>query len=419
MPDFMAFSFSFGRRFSQPKCHTANNHRSADVIGDATRATGVRSARMPGERSMRDLLRNLLQASDLSFRDFMELALYHPELGYYSRATSPVGKEGDYVTSPVVSDVFAFALGRLCHEFLGRVGDGPSSIVDVGCGDGRLIRALAGDARAHYAGVDRSLERTAGERDGERDGETRPVAFVRTLDELPRASAQLVFANELFDAQPFARLVRRGDELHELWVADRDGALDWSEHEAEFAYADYFEGRGIELADGQFADISLEWSALYDDLARFVERGLLVTFDYGFPQKQLFDRRIRRFGTAAAYAGQRVSRDLLADPGEQDLTAHINFDDLIRAGERRGLRTLFFDRQAKFLLALGITEHPLFRPSTELEIDSLDSGVALLDERDAARRLVLPDGIGEDIRVLVQGRGVDLDGWSFGRKLFG
>ena len=384
---------------------------------------------MSGGGAMRDYLHNLLQGSDLSFRDFMELALYHPELGYYAQRRSPVGKEADYVTSPVVSDVFAFALSRLVQEFLGRIGDGMSSIVDVGCGDGGLIGALAGE-RGRFFGVDRELGRVAGYElrvaEARRAIATRnpqPVTFVRSLDELPREGAHLIISNELFDAQPFARLVQRGDELHELWVAERPGdegvELDWSEHEAEFAYSDYFAVRGIELLDGQFADISLEWSALYDDLAKLVERGLIVTFDYGFPQKQLFDPRIRRFGTAAAYSRQRVTRDLLANPGEQDLTAHINFDDLIRAGEARGFRTLFFDRQAKFLLALGITEHPLFQPSTELEVGSLDEGVALLDARDAARRLVLPDGIGEDIRVLVQGRGVELDGWSFGRKLFG
>lgn len=366
---------------------------------------------------MQVFLRNLLQESDLSFRDFMELALYHPELGYYARPESPVGPEADYVTSPVISEVFAFALGRLVHEFLSRMDDEVSSIVDVGCGDGSLIRALAGE-QGRFFGVDRSLERVHSPESGVESASRNAPAFVNTVDALPPSGAYLVFANELFDAQPFARLVQRGDELHELWVAERDGILDWREHEAESAYSDYFASRGIELFDGQFADISLEWGALYEDLAELVERGLIVTFDYGFPQKQLFDPRIRRFGTAAAYSHHRVSRDLLANPGEQDLTAHINFDDLIRAGERRGFRTLYFGRQAQFLLTLGITGHPLFQPSTELEVDSLDQGVALLDRRDAARRLVLPDGIGEDIRVLVQGRGIDLDGWSFGRRLF-
>jgi len=151
---------------------------------------------------------------------------------------------------------------------------------------------------------------------------------------------------------------------------------------------------------------------------RFPERALIVTIDYGFEEKKLFHPRIRRFGTAAAYSAQRVSRDLLASPGEQDLTAHINFTDLERAGAREGAQTLFFDTLAKFLLALGITEHELFRPVHELEAASAEEGIRLLQARDEARQLVLPDGIGEDLRVLVQVKGLAPHGWAFQKKLF-
>jgi SAM-dependent MidA family methyltransferase len=144
-----------------------------------------------------------------------------------------------------------------------------------------------------------------------------------------------------------------------------------------------------------------------------VPRGLIVTFDYGLPQAKLFRGRMRRFGTAAAYSKQRVSRDLLVNPGEQDLTAHINFDDLRRGGEEEGFATLFFDIQAKFLLALGAAEHELLHPIGEVPIDSAEEGMALLDARDDAKRLILPDGIGADIRVLVQERGAGTGNWSF------
>jgi len=113
-----------------------------------------------------------------------------------------------------------------------------------------------------------------------------------------------------------------------------------------------------------------------------------------------------------------VHRDLLADPGEQDLTAHINFSDLERAGERQGAKTLFFDVLAKFLLSIGVTEHELFRPVHEVEIASADEGIALIAAREEARRLILPDGMGEDLRVLVQAKGVSFQNWSFQRSLF-
>src|SRR4051812_28579051 len=147
------------------------------------------------------VLRNMLHYGDLSFRDFMEVAMYHPESGYYARARNPVGRTGDYVTSPLLSPAFSFALGGLIREFFGRAGDGESSIVDVGCGDGSLIHSLcaaadAGDS-ARFAGVDRALERVP---DANRSG----VAFVGSIPELARTPNQLVFANELFDAMPFA-----------------------------------------------------------------------------------------------------------------------------------------------------------------------------------------------------------------------
>jgi SAM-dependent MidA family methyltransferase len=315
--------------------------------------------------------------------------------------------------------VFAYALGRLVDEFLRRLGDGVSTVVDIGCNDGGLIGALAarevsGQRRAasgkvRFAGVDRSLERVQS-----REG----VEFYTTIDAVPRGDAQLIISNELFDALPFARLVQRGEHLHELWVHETADGLDWSEHEAPLPYDAYFEARGIALDDGQFADVSLEWEAYYGDLTRWLTNGLLVTFDYGYPEEQLFRSRVRRFGTAAAYGQQRVTRDLLANPGEQDLTAHINFTDLQRTGERAGFSTLFFDRQAKFLLALGITEHELFKPVLDEEVASAEEGLSLLEARDDARRLVLPDGIGHDIRVLVQGRGVGERAWSFQRALW-
>ena len=136
-------------------------------------------------------------------------------------------------------------------------------------------------------------------------------------------------------------------------------------------------------------------------------RGLIVTLDYGFPAQKLFHPRARRFGTAAAYSGSASIAICSRIPGEQDLTAHINFTDLERAGERHGAKTLFFDRLAKFLLSIGITEHELFTPVHEMEIASAEEGIELIEAREEARRLILPDGMGEDLRVLVQGKGCE------------
>ncbi|HEU4522215.1 MAG TPA: hypothetical protein VFT12_09445, partial [Thermoanaerobaculia bacterium] len=97
---------------------------------------------MPDPTPLHGVLLNMLKSGDLTFPDFMEVALYHPEFGYYARARNPVGKEADYVTSPALSPVFGFALTRLVHEFVSRAGDELSTVVDIGCGDGGLIHSL-------------------------------------------------------------------------------------------------------------------------------------------------------------------------------------------------------------------------------------------------------------------------------------
>lgn len=361
-------------------------------------------------------LRKRLEKDDLSFRDFVEAALYDPEWGYYSSSGSRANRSADYATSVEISPAFSFALARLADEFVERTEDGLSAIVDIGCGDGTLISAIASAmrsdlrARSVFFGIDRSLERSAERRGaGEFD-----IAFGATPDVLPRGLPLLVFSNELYDAFPFARLVQRADGLNELFVhLGTDGRLDWTERPAPEAYADYFRTRGIALETGQFADISLEWESYYKAVCGNVEKGLIVTFDYGFPQRQLFDTRRRRFGTAAAYFRHGAHRDLLSRPGGQDLTAHVNFTDLERAGESAGATTLSFTRQARFLLLIGILDSPLLRESPADVTSELVDVLPLHDARADARRLVLPDGIGEDIRVLVQSKNHTTTGWSF------
>src|SRR5260221_4225638 len=124
-----------------------------DVVDLTTRRCMLRGW-MPGERSMREVLRNMLHYGDLSFRDFVELALYHPEHGYYATSAARVGKGGDYVTSPSLSPVFAYALSGLVAGFLRRSGPGVSTIVDIGCGDGSLIYSLYALERERVARED-------------------------------------------------------------------------------------------------------------------------------------------------------------------------------------------------------------------------------------------------------------------------
>ncbi|HVT03412.1 MAG TPA: SAM-dependent methyltransferase [Thermoanaerobaculia bacterium] len=357
-----------------------------------------------------------MQNKDLSFRDFVEKALYDPSNGYYSALRDGRKRGTDYATSHLISPAFGFALAQLYREFLVRIGDGVYGIVDIGCGDGGLIRqienflALPELPQPLLFGVDRTL------RDVNR--EETAVRFLEDFSAVPGDVPLLIISNELFDAFPFARLVNRGGSLSELWVTETAEGREWCERSAPQPYVDYLEEREIHLEEGQFADISLDWGPYYSALCKRVERAMIVTFDYGYESSKLFDPRVRRFGTAATYRRHQVGRELLAEPGQQDLTCHINFSDLIESGERAGLETLTFTRQARFLLSIGITGHPLFMPAGDVGPAEVESLAALADERDAARRLVLPAGIGDEMRVLVQSKNIPQSGWSFQQSLF-
>jgi SAM-dependent MidA family methyltransferase len=330
------------------------------------------------------LHRRIEERGAIPFADFMEEALYG-EGGYYAGAVSPVGRGGDFVTGPSFSALF----GRATERLLGRLDRAlgrPAEMLEAGYGGGEHLRAMVAAAAAPRRLL--AWDRVA-----------RPVPDgVERLDRLDRVPAGglagLVFSYELFDALPCHRLIgRAAGPPGELWVGhDPDGGFAWVEGElSRPGLADLLPPSPA-LETGQIADLSPAWAPLYQRLAARLGRGLVVTCDYGFETRRLLDARIRGRGTLACYRRQRVHRNPFVDVGRQDLTAHVDFDILRHAGERAGLETVAFTRQALWLTACGIFD---------------DLAEAGLETRAEARMLLDGAGMGEEIRVLVQARGVD------------
>jgi len=336
----------------------------------------------PGDR-----LRAAIRAHGaLPFAAFMEEALYGAE-GYYRRAAWPVGGAGDYVTGSTLSPLFAATTARLLARLDPRLGTS-AELFEAGYGDGRHLTAVAARAEARgrrLTGWDRAARPLPPGIEAIADLETRGA---RSVD-------GIVFSYELFDALPVTRLLGgAGGELGELRVAlEATGELVWRPYPTSPAAARaVLAASGVVLAPGQIADVAAAWEPTYRALARRLGRGLLVTCDYGFPARQLYDARIRPAGTLACYRGHRVHRDALRDVGEQDLTAHVDFSLLIRVGEEEGLATVALTRQANWLAACG-----LFAELEGAPAASRYAALALLDL----------EGMGEEISVLVQTRDLD------------
>jgi SAM-dependent MidA family methyltransferase len=326
----------------------------------------------------------------------MEASLYDPADGYYARGAR-IGEAGDFVTSPSVSPAFAAALSRQfrleTETFRGRV-----EFVEAGAGDGRLLhdfsQALAREAPSFAERVDLvAVERSQAAREA-LEGRRLPrlSRICGSVEELPERSVRgWIFSNELFDALPVARVEGSTEGLRELRVGlDRERFV-WVRAPAPPELAARFEASGISLEPGQIGELAAGAAPLYRRLARALERGALVTFDYGHRASVLYHPLARRAGTLAVHSAGRRGGDPLERPGEVDLTAHVDWTALTRAGEEEGLETRGLFRQGAYLARAGLLDFA----ATEAE-------------KWRAYRLVDPEAMGEELSVLIQTRGIPL-----------
>jgi len=330
-----------------------------------------------------EIRRCILEHGAMPFTRFMELSLYG-ENGYYSTPRLAIGEDGDFVTGSSFSPLFARATATVLARLAKELG-GSADYLEAGYGNGEHLSEVVAASPAgvcdRFLGWDRvSRELPAS------------VRRLKSLAEIgPSSIDGLIFSYEFFDAFPVHRLIGRAEGIRELWVTiDAEGDYQWREAEVSDPSIVDLLG-GFELADGQIADLSPHWVPTYAELAACLVRGLLVTCDYGFERRRLFDRRVREHGTLACYSRQRVHRNPFVLVGEQDLTAHVDLTALREAGEAAGLQTISLSRQALWLAAAGLFEG----------LDQADS-----ETREQAMNLMDGEGMGEEIRVLVQAREV-------------
>ena len=349
----------------------------------------------------------------ISFAAFMEAALYDPEFGYYMTAGPRIGREGDYYTSLDVHPIFAELVGRQIAQAAEEiVSSGEFTIVEMGAGKGllaqHLLNAYRRDkpdflARLRYLLVERSpaMVETQKQRLRELTGAGVRIAWVPDLDAISADSITGVFlSNELVDAFPVHRLVKRPLGLREIFVG-WDG-IRFIEIEAPPFSPDleaYFARLGISLEVGQQAEVNLPALEWMRQVGTRLRRGLVVTIDYGHAAADLF-APARKTGTLLGYYRHTVSDSPYVHVGQQDLTAHVDFTSLALAGQDVGLEVTGFTNQLHFLIGLGI-----------------ESAFAGLDPQSpqsaAMRELLRLDGMGTTYKILIQHKGMSapqLDG---------
>ena len=347
----------------------------------------------------------------MPFDEFMELALYHPEHGYYSGGKLRYGRSGDYLTAPTASEWYSRVFARMLSTTAHAVG--PLRLADVASGDGSFIAgvleslgARADEVLADVVSVERSEAMRSRQIERLAQAPIR-VRWIESTSELePAGELTVLHASELFDAQPVVRVVGRDGGLRELWIGVDGGALAWSERPPRDEVAAYFERHCVELAEDQLAEANLEAADLHRELLRAAgDEGLVLVLDYGYEARRLYDPRGRLGGSLATFRRHRFGRDPLESPGEVDLTAHVNWDDLRFAAKAREWTEIGLWPLAELLVRAGLED--------ELEERGLGMEAALdaatITARQEVKRLLDPEGMGSDLKVLIQAKGEMID----------
>jgi len=323
----------------------------------------------------------------ISFARYMELALHAPGLGYYARGARQFGAEGDFVTAPELGSLFGRTLARQLNEL-----DGP--ILELGAGSGALAETLLKDLEREYFILETSAALRA--RQAARLG-----SRVKFLERLPERFRGVLIANEVADAIPAHAVAWRADGIKERGVSAK---LAWEERPATGDLLST--ARAVEVPVPYESEINLAAGGWMRSLAASLEHGAIFVIDYGFPRHEYYHPQ-RSMGTLMCHSRHRAHGDPFLHPGEQDITAHVDFSALAAAAREAGLDVLGYSTQAQFLVNCGITE--------VLSQVNAENALHYAPIAAEAQRLLSPVEMGELFKVLAVGRGVNRSLLGFSR----
>ncbi len=347
------------------------------------------------------------ESGGIPFSEFMAHSLYHPQWGYYMAPRDRIGKGGDFFTSTSVHSLFGRLVGRQLHQMWEILGSGAFTIAEQGAGEGHLcldiLDAIAEEFPDFYERLSYSLvEISPDNRSRQKkllEKHLQRLSWCR-LDELSGVDGCFL-SNELVDAFPVHLVEKKDGKLQEVFVVRRDSVFVEELRPAGAEFADYLRTSGVELVEGNRAEVNLEAPVWMKKVGALLNRGFAMTIDYGYPATELYSP-MRRNGTLMCYYRHTSNENPYQRLGYQDITSHVDFTALEKAGEAHGLKPLYFAEQYRFLMGLGFVEALM-----ALESRTADEKAARA-LRLTLKNLIMPEGgMGETFKVLIQGKGVD------------
>jgi SAM-dependent MidA family methyltransferase len=347
----------------------------------------------------------------IPFRRFMEMALYTPQLGYYTGGRRKFGTAGDFVTAPEISPLFGRCLARQCAEILEQSGGG---ILEFGAGSGRLAVDLfrelerLGAPPARYAILELSPDLQALQRQTITQELPEYLDRFEWLEQLPEGFRGVMLANEVVDAMPVHRFRITGNgpvEEHVLWSGEAFVPA-WSDDTPGVLGSEIAE-LALELPLDYISEINLAASAWIHHLAGQLDRGAVILIDYGYSRSEYYHPE-RSSGTLLCHFRHRAHGEALILPGLQDITAHIDFTALARAALTADMQVAGYATQGNFLINCGLDEL--------LQQLSNEDSRAFLQQIQQVKTLTLPNMMGERFKVLALSRNISDELMGFQRQ---
>ena len=368
----------------------------------------LRVAPMNTDDAESEIVRRIREHGRITFAEFMELALFWPKGGYYTNPDN-VGAEGDFYTAPGAHPAFGALLcvqAFQMWQLLGR----PSTfwLVEMGAGSGLLCHDIVGYATHISPGFANSLRYLCLDRNPPPGVESLLTGEARGMVE--RVAAQNVplrgvdagcfLSNELVDSLPVHRVTIDGGGLKEIFVTLKEGKLaEVLDSPSTPALEERLDSLGISLTEGFSTEINLAMESWMKEVSSALERGFLLTIDYGHPATELYSPGRRR-GTLTCFYKHTQTDNPYLRIGRQDITTHVDFTSMVELGKTHGLETLSLNTQKEFLHSLGLGRFMARLPTSGLRQREVEANrLGMLD-------IVRPGGMGE-FKVLVQGKGVE------------
>ncbi|MGI9307459.1 MAG: class I SAM-dependent methyltransferase [Gammaproteobacteria bacterium] len=328
----------------------------------------------------------------IPFDRYLETVLHDARAGFYGSGRVQFGGNGDFITAPGMSPLFGKMLARQTAQILRAAGGG---VLELGAGDGRLAAQLIAELRAQNIPCEYYILETSAALQ-KRQRETLAGENAVWISALPDNFCGAVIANEVLDAAPFLLFAKRRGEWRARGVALANGALQWEERPAE---KNELTARlaSLNLPDDYITEICPRAEALTASVCEMLQTGAFIAADYGFGRAEYYHPQ-RAAGTLMCHCRGRADSEPLAEPGEKDITAHVDFTAIAEAGTDAGAALAGYTSQAHFLLNCGIAEvlQKKSESSDAVQYAKLAAG---------AQKLLAPHEMGELFKFIAFAKG--------------